>query len=97
MRQHFPKLVLLLLIPLLAVSQDVPFPRGGRGGGRFPQRDEPLNGREEFRRRTPLQPPVKFGEFTFTRLRYGGGGGRRGGWATDYPEADEKDAPPDEG
>jgi hypothetical protein len=86
MRQHSPKLLLLFLLPLLVLSQDLPFPRGR--GGRFPRQDEPLNGREEFRRRDSNRPAVKFGEFTFTRLRYGGGG-RRGGWATDYPEADE--------
>ncbi len=26
--------------------------------------------------------------FTFVRLRYGSGGGRGGGWATDYPDSD---------
>jgi hypothetical protein len=88
MRQSIAKFVLLALLSLVVLSQDMPFPRGGRGG-RFPRQDEPLNGREEFRRRDPNRPAVKFGEFTFTRLRYNGGYGRRGGWATDYPEADE--------
>ena len=93
MRQPVAKLFLLLLLPLIVASQDVPFPRGQ--GRRFPRdemQDGPANGRDEFRRRNPLQPPVKFGEFTFTRLRYGGGGyGRRGGgWSTDWPKADEQ-------
>ena len=57
MRQPAAKWLLLLLIPLIAVSQDVPFPREG-GRRRFPQQDEPMNGREEFRRRNPLQRGV---------------------------------------
>lgn len=33
--------------------------------------------------------PKKHSEFTFARMRYSGGFGRRGGgWATDYPKAD---------
>ena len=91
MRQPVAKLLLLLLLPLIALSQDVPFPRGG-GRQRFPQPEEPVNGRDEFRRRNSNQPAVKFGEYTFTRLRYSGGGyGRRGGgWTTDWPKADEQ-------
>ena len=34
--------------------------------------------------------PSKRNEYTFARLRYSGGYGRRGGWATDYPKADEQ-------
>ena len=37
----------------------------------------------------PDEASNKNPEFTFARMRYGGGYGRRGGgWATDYPKAD---------
>ncbi len=47
--------------------------------------------REEFRRTNRTGKP-KVGEFTFTRLRYSGGGYgfRGGGWRTDWPKADEQ-------
>jgi len=53
---------------------------------------------QRFESRSDFRPPRredrshKQNEFTFVRLRYGGGGyGRRGGsWATDYPKADEQ-------
>ena len=88
-------MLLLLLLPLAVASQDEP-PNSREGSRRRFNRpvaqDEPLNGREEFRRRRSAQSAVKFGEFTFARLRYGGGGyGRRGGgWTTDWPKADEQ-------
>ena len=48
--------------------------------------------RSDFRRdgwRDPYRKPEQPREFTFTRLRYGSWG-RRGGWMTDYPKADEQ-------
>jgi hypothetical protein len=51
---------------------------------------------QRFQSRSDFRPPrrepgsSKRNEFTFTRLRYGGGYGWRGGWATDYPKADEQ-------
>jgi len=53
------------------------------------QRESP---RSDFRRdawRDPRRPPSQELEFTFARLRYGSYG-RRGGWMTDYPKADEQ-------
>ena len=92
MRKSVFKICLVLLLPLAVVSQDVP-PNAREGFGRRFNRpvaqDEPVNGRAEFRRRAG-QPAVKFGEFTFARLRYNGGGWRGGGWATDWPKADEQ-------
>jgi len=51
---------------------------------------------QRFESRSDFRPPGneershKRNEFTFVRLRYGGGYGWRGGWATDYPKADEQ-------
>jgi hypothetical protein len=53
---------------------------------------------QRFQTRSDFRPPAgkdrthKRNEFTFARLRYGGGyyGRRGGGWATDYPKADEQ-------
>ena len=36
----------------------------------------------------PDDSPQKNPEFTFARMKYNGGYGWRGGWATDYPKAD---------
>jgi hypothetical protein len=69
-------ILILLCLPLLVWPQR--------------QRPFPFNPRDEFRRRSENQHPVKFGEFTFTRLRYNGGGWRGGGWRTDWPKADEQ-------
>lgn len=73
---------LLVLVPLLATPAARPAPSPqGRRQPRLP----------EFLER---EPPRNLPEFTFARLRYGGGRGgrgygRRGGsWATDWPKAD---------
>jgi hypothetical protein len=47
------------------------------------------NFRDDFRRPARQGKP-RVGEFTFTRLRYNGGGYRGGGWRTDWPKADEQ-------
>lgn len=50
--------------------------------------------RSDFRRdawpEDPYRKPGQELEFTFARLRYGSYYGRRGGWMTDYPKADEQ-------
>jgi hypothetical protein len=72
---------LLVLVPLVA-SPSAPGPRAAQGR-RAPRLPEFLE----------REPSRNLPEFTFTRLRYGGYGGRgyrrRGGsWATDWPKAD---------
>jgi hypothetical protein len=67
-------LLLCLMIPASSVESQRPSPRS------------------DFRRDPWLDPHRRPGqklEFTFARLRYGGYG-RRGGWMTDYPKADEQ-------
>ncbi|MFN0084155.1 MAG: DUF4159 domain-containing protein [Blastocatellia bacterium] len=74
-------IILLLGAYLLSLSPSVQSQRRPRGefGERRADFIEPRRASGESKKR----------EFTFARLRYGGFG-RGGGWATDYPKADEQ-------